>query len=263
MTTVGVFSARADGATSVAIGLAAALAARARTLLVDLNLDNPEVATILDLDPEIGIFDLAYKAQLAPVDRDELEQHSGFRDRIAVLPGIHRRDDVPRITPHFISGLLDAALQRFEHVVIDLGRLPSSLGDATGSGRLLWVVTPTPRGTAALERRYWEAERQGELWLKKASIVVNRHNECAFAGFERYAGEEYGLSTAGSLPDAPDYWTRVDLQHSVQALNVAETHIADPRYEKHHGPQALATRRAFETLAGSLAPSELTAAEKA
>jgi hypothetical protein len=263
MTTVGVFSARADGATSVAIGLAAVLAARARTLLVDLNLDNPEVATILDLDPEIGIFDLAYKAQLAPVDRDELEQHSGFRDRIAVLPGIHRRDDVPRITPHFISGLLDAALRRFEHVVIDLGRLPSSLGDATGSGRLLWVVTPTPRGTAALERRYWEAERQGEEWLKKASIVVNRDNERAFAGFERYAGEEYGLSTAGCLPDAPDYWTRVDLQHSVQALNVAETHIADPRYEKHHGPQALATRRAFETLAESLAPLELTAAERA
>ena len=114
--------------------------------------------------------------------------------------------------------------------------------------RLLWVVTPTPRGTAALERRYWEAERRGEEWLKKASIVVNRHNERAFAGFERYADEEYGLSTAGSIPDAPDYWTRVDLQHSVQALNVAETHTADPRYEKHHGPQALTTRRAFEAL---------------
>ena len=263
MTTVGVFSARADGATSVAIGLAAVLAARARTLLIDLNLDNPEVATILDLDPEVGIFDLAYKAQLAPVDRDELEQHSGFRDRIAVLPGIKHRDDARRITPHFISGLLDAALRRFEHVVIDLGRLPSSLGNAMGSGRLLWVVTPSPRGTAALERRYGEAEREGEEWLKKASIVVNRHNERAFAGFERYAGEEYRLFTVGSLPDAPDYWTHVDLLHSVEALNVAETHTADPRYEKHHGPQALTTRRAFEALAESLAPLELTSAERA
>ena len=262
MTTIGVFSARADGATSVAIGLAAVLAARARTLLIDLNLDNPEVATILDLDPEIGIFDLAYKAQLAPVDRDELEQHTGFRDRIAVLPGIKHRDDARRITGHFMSGLLEAASRRFEHVVIDLGRMPSSLGDAADSGRLLWVVTPSPRGTAALERRYWEAERRGEEWLKKASIVVNRNNERAFAGFERYAAEEYGLSTAGSLPDAPDFWTRVDLQHSAQALNVAETHTADPRYEKHHGPQALTTRRAFETLAESLAPLELTAAER-
>src|SRR4029077_15291001 len=130
VTPIGVFSARADGATSVAIGLAAVLAAGARTLLIDLNLDNPEVATILDLDPEVGIFDLAYKAQLAPVDRDELDQHTGFRDRIAVLPGVNRRDDVGRITPHFLAGLLDAASRRFEHVVIDLGRLPSSLASA-------------------------------------------------------------------------------------------------------------------------------------
>lgn len=262
MTTVGVFSARADGATSVAIGLAAVLAARARTLLIDLNLDNPEVATTLDVDPEVGIFDLAYKAQLAPVDRDELEQHTGFRDRIAVLPGIKHRDDARRISAHFILGLLNAALQRFEHVVIDLGRQPSSLGDAMDSVRLIWVATPTPRGTAALERRYWEAERQGEEWLKKASIVVNRHNERAFAGFERYAGEEYGLSTAGSLPDAPDYWTHVDLQHSVEALNVAEIHAIDPRYEKQHSPQALTTRRAFEALAQSFAPLEVTPAER-
>ncbi len=263
MTAVGVFSARADGATAVAIGLAAVLAARARTLLIDLNLDNPEVAAILDLDPEIGIFDLAYKAQLAPVDRDELEQHTGFRDRIAVLPGIKHRDDTRRITGHFMSGLLDAASRRFEHVVIDLGRQPSSLGDAMGSVRLLWVVTPSPRGTAALERRYWEAERQGEEWFKKASIVVNRHNERAFIGFERYAGEEYALSTAGSLPDAPDYWTHVDLQHSVGALNVAEIHVTDPRYERQHGPEAVMTRRAFEVLAESLAPLELTSAERA
>ena len=114
-----------------------------------------------------------------------------------------------------------------------------------------------------MERRYWEAERQGEEWLRKASIVVNRHNERAFAGFGRYAGEEYGLSTVGILPDAPDYWTRVDLQHSVEALNVAEVHTADPRYEKQHGSQALATRRAFEVLAESLAPLELASAERA
>ena len=261
MTTFGVFAARADGATTVAVGLAAALATRSRTLLVDLNLDNPEVATILDLDPEVGIYDLAYKAQLAPVDRDELEQHTGYRDRIAVLPGVSHKDDVGRITPHFLTGLLEAAARRYENVVIDLGRTPELLAAADEGMRLVWVVTPTPRGTAALERRYWEAERGGAAWLKRPALVVNRYGERAFVGFERYAAGEYELSTAGTIPDAPDYWTRVDLQHSVEALNIAETHTADPRYEKHHGPQALATRRAFEALAESLAPIELAAAE--
>jgi hypothetical protein len=261
MTTFGVFSARADGATTVAIGLAAVLAAGSRTLLIDLNLDNPEVATILDLDPEIGIYDLAYKAQLAPVDRDELEQHTGYKDRIAVLAGVSRRDDVGRITAHFLTGLLDAAARRYDHVVIDLGRMPGLLAAAAEAMRLLWVVTPTPRGTAALERRYWEAEREGAAWLKRPALVVNRHSERAFIGFEIYAAGEYELSTAGTVPDATDYWMRVELGHSVEALNIAETHTADPRYEKHHGPQALATRRAFEALAGSLAPIELAATE--
>ena len=54
---------------------------------------------------------------------------------------------------------------------------------------------------------------------------------------------------------------RVELGHSVEALNIAETHTVDPRYEKHHGPQARATRRAFEALAESLAPIELAATE--
>ena len=261
MTTFGVFSARSDGATTVAVGLAAVLAGRSRTLLIDLNLDNPEVATIFDLDPEVGIYDLAYKAQLAPVDRDELEQHTGYRDRIAVLPGVSRRDDVGRITAHFLTGLLDAAARRYEHVVIDLGRMPGLLAAAAEAMRLLWVVTPTPRGTAALERRYWEAEREGAAWLKRPALVVNRHSERAFIGFERYAAGEYELSTEGIIPDAADYWMRVDLQHSVEALNIAETHTTDPRYEKHHGPQALATRRAFEALAESLAPIELAATE--
>jgi MinD superfamily P-loop ATPase len=261
MTTLGVFSARADGATTVAVGLAAVLAARSRTLLIDLNLDNPEIATILDLDPEVGIYDLAYKAQLAPVDRDELEEHTGYRDRIAVLPGVSRWDDVGRITPHFLTGLLDAATRRYEHVVIDLGRMPALLAAAAEAMRLLWVVTPTPRGTAALERRYWEAEREGAAWLKRPALVVNRHSERAFIGFERYAAGEYEFSTAGTVPDAADYWMRVELGHSVEALNIAEAHTADPRYEKHHGAQALATRRAFEALAESLAPIELASAE--
>ncbi len=261
MTVLGVFSARADGATTVAIGLAAVMAAKARTLLIDLDLDNPEIATILDVDPEVGIFDLAYKAQLAPVERDELEQHTGVRDRIAVLPGINRRDDVDRITPHFLSGLIDAASRHFEHVVIDLGRMPT-LTAAVELDRLLWVVTPTARGTAALERRYWEAEREDAAWLKKAALVVNRHNGRAFTGFERYAADEYGLSTGGTLPETTDYWTRVDLQHSVDALNMAEIHTADPRYEKHHGAQALTARRAFDVLSESLTPVDLTAVER-
>ena len=206
MTTVGVFSARADGATTVAIGLAAVLAARARTLLIDLNLDNPEVATILDLDPEVGIFDLAYKAQLAPVDRDELEQHCGFRDRIAVVPGITRRDDVDRITAHFLSGLLDAASRRFEHVVIDLGRLPSSLATAASSapavGRHADAARYSSAGTALLGGR---ATRGGVA--ETASIVRQPPRRARLRRLRALRRRRVRAIDRGTLPDAPDYWT--------------------------------------------------------
>jgi len=54
-----VFSARADGATTIAVGMAAVLSARARTLLIDLNLDSPEIAPLLDLDASQNVFHLA------------------------------------------------------------------------------------------------------------------------------------------------------------------------------------------------------------
>lgn len=59
MAAIGVFSARADGATTIAVGMAAVLSARARTLLIDLNLDSPEIAPLLDLDASRNVFHLA------------------------------------------------------------------------------------------------------------------------------------------------------------------------------------------------------------
>src|ERR1700738_3186788 len=117
MPTLGIFSARADGATTVAVGLAACLSARARTLLVDLNLDCPEVAPLLDVGCSRTVYHLAYNAQLAPVSREALEEHIGWRDRLAVLAGITHPEHAERITDHFLSGLLDAASRSFEFVV--------------------------------------------------------------------------------------------------------------------------------------------------
>jgi len=141
----------------VAIGLAAVLAARSKTLLIDLNFDNPEIAPLLDVDPEFGVFDLAHNAQLAPVSDADLERRLGRRDGIAVLPGIGREEDVEHISDHFLAGLLQTATRRFDHVVIDLGRLRQGPRASVATGVLLWVATPTPLGMDALERHYWRS----------------------------------------------------------------------------------------------------------
>jgi hypothetical protein len=249
---VGVMSARADGATTVAVGLAAVLSARGKTLLIDLNFDNPEVAPLLDVDPEWGLFDLAHNAKLAPVSDSDLEQRLGRRDGLAVLPGISRDEDVERVTDHFLVGLFEAATRRFDHVVMDLGRIRNGPRPPLAKGVLLWVASPTPLGMDALERRYWRVEEHGHLWLRRTRLVINRHTDAALTGVEQYSLRQYDLSTAGVIPDGPDYWRRVQLTHSVSALNTPGTD--DPRYERHYGSEALPARRALEELAQQIVP---------
>ena len=252
MGVTGVFSARADGATTVALGLAAVLARDSRTLLLDLHHDSAEIAPLLDIETTAGIAQVAYNAQLAPVDADELEKHVAWRDGIAVLAGVRVPRLAERVTDHFLTGLLDAARHRFEEIVIDLGRVRGAgFPLALANARLLWVVRPTPLGMEALERWRGELSEGERQWLAKTAVVLNGVNALSLAGADRYVQEEHDLGVAGSIPDTPEYWARVQIQHSVRALNTADPE--HPRYRKAHGEEAAIAREAFEALAASLA----------
>src|SRR5947207_1499689 len=140
-----VFSARPDGATSVAVGLAAVLSQTSRVLVIDLCPHGPEVAPLLDVEDSPNVYELSFLARLSPVSATELESHVQWRDGLGVLAGIW-----PAAGPHeeitdvFVEGLVSAATSRFDHVVVDLGRRRPSLAPALASGPLLWVVTPSP-----------------------------------------------------------------------------------------------------------------------
>ena len=89
------------------------------------------------------------------------------------------------------------------------------------------------------------AERSAS-WLSTTRLVLNRVSERSLAGAERYLGEEYGLEVAASLLDTPEYWKRVELEHSARALSVANPD--HPRYLSAHGEQALKARKSIEAL---------------
>ena len=88
MATLGIFSARADGATTVAVGLAACLSARARTLLVDLNFDCPEVAPLLDTGCSKTIYHLAYNPHPPTAHPDERAGPPAGAHQRAAAPGV-------------------------------------------------------------------------------------------------------------------------------------------------------------------------------
>lgn len=248
---IGVFSARPDGATSVALGLAARLSANRRVLAVDLALDRPEIAPLLNLDESAGIQQLAWRSRLAPVNSADLAGHLQRSDRLAVLAASclspARRHE---ITDPFVDDLITAATPGFDHVVVDLGRvrpeLPASLARAT----LLWVVTPSPLGLAALERSTAQLDAADCRWRTAARVVLNRVTGRSWRTAGRFIEREYGMEAVGQVPMAADFWEAVEATHSLRPLS--EPVLEPAGYLRVNGTGALLTRRAFGQLAEAL-----------
>src|SRR5260370_1457440 len=139
---IAIVSARSDGATSLALGLGAVLGARHRTVLVDLNRDNAEIATFLNADESKSVYHLAYNAQLAAITEIELREHLQWQDGFAVLPGITDQRQAGQITPPFMGNLLQVLRTQFEVVLVDGGRPRQSLPSALSAGNVLSVVRP-------------------------------------------------------------------------------------------------------------------------
>src|SRR5436305_9867418 len=127
---IAIVSARSDGATSLALGLAAVMGARHRTVLLDLNRDNAEIATFLNADESKTLYHLAYNAQLAAITEIEMREHLQWQDGFAVLPGITDQRQAEQITPLFRANLLQARRKESEVVLVDGGRLRQSLPSA-------------------------------------------------------------------------------------------------------------------------------------
>ncbi len=243
---ISVVSARADGATTVSLGLAAVLGARSRTVLVDLNLENRDVAPFLDLEETKTVYHLAYGAQLAPIADEELLQHLQWHDGFAVLPGITHPHHREQITPHFVSSLLQALRGQFEHLVVDAGRIRPSLPDDAVAGTVLWVVSPRPLGMAAFDRAYRALEEANTPWLPQTHVVLSRMSADALAEVPNFIRTEYGLSVLAELPDCPRFWSRAELSHSLRALSVPMTDRS--RLARTYGEEALRLRSGLEAL---------------
>jgi MinD superfamily P-loop ATPase len=252
-----VFSARPDGATSVALGLAARLSEDRRVLAVDLSLERPEVAPLLNLDESSGMYQLACRSRLAAVSLGELDAHVQWRDGIAVLAATWLLPEQRQeITDRFIDDLMVAAASGFDHVVVDLGRPRPNLPSSIGNGTLLWVTAPTPLGLAALDRSIGQLELLGWGWRSAARVVLNRVSGRSWRGVDRFIEREYRMEVAGQLPLAPEFWESVETTHSLQALRVPMPEPA--RFLRAHGSDALITRRALGQLKDVLSKARQT-----
>src|SRR5579859_2943508 len=169
MTVVSVISARPDGATSIAVGLAGVLSRTGHVLIADLCEHGPEVAPLLDVEDSPNVRALGLMARLTPVGAGDLDAAVQWRDGIGVLAGPPTRAGRGETVPDgFVESLLIAAASRFDHVVVDLGRPRPDLSVSLAGGALLWVVAPGPLGMAALDHAVASLEEHEARWMPRA-----------------------------------------------------------------------------------------------
>jgi hypothetical protein len=254
----GVVSARPDGATAVAIALAARLSATYRTLLVDLNLERPEIGPLLDLSGSSTVHHLAHNAKLGPIHTSELTEALVWRDGLACLAGVTRGVDATVVTDLFVSGLLEAASAGFDQVVLDLGRLRPDLLAAPALDHLLCAVSPSPLGLWAFDRAWRAIDVEAVGWRSSVMPVLTRVSGSTLDGVDHYLELETGLRVVARLPRCDSLFERLEYRHGLRDLLAPADEEA--RFSKAFGADVLAFRRAVDELAAGVAAIEGAAA---
>jgi pilus assembly protein CpaE len=194
----------APGTTTVAIGLAAALAGSKRgVVLVDGDLRGGAVGPYLDLDPRRGLSGLS----VGPTDKpegvlDELQDGPGF----SILTGIERPEAQERVTPARIAGTVSALQEHFDVIFIDAGETISGITSAVGAAflrsaeRVLLVTTADLIGlwNARASLRF-VTESLG-IPPEAVSAVVNRRNGSAEYGAPEVE-RALGIRVVAAIPE--------------------------------------------------------------
>ncbi len=196
----------APGATTVAIGLAAALGSRGQSvLLIDADLRGGSIGPYLDLDPRRGLSGLSVGQSDRPEHvLDELQDGPGF----SVLTGIERPEARERLTPERIAAAVSGLQERFDVVLIDGGETLSGVTSAVGAAflrsaeRVLLVTTADLLGL-------WNARASLRFLTESLSVppeavsaVVNRRTARDQYG-EHEVERALGISVVAAIPEDP------------------------------------------------------------
>lgn len=246
----GIVSARPDGATALAISLAARLSTAERTLLIDLNLDRPEIGALLDLSAGTTLHHLAHNSKLGPVSASELAGAVVWRDGLACLAGVSAASDAVLVTELFVGGLLEAAARDFDRVVLDLGRVRADLVAASAVDDLLCAVRPSPMGLWAFDRTWRELDVEAIAWRGALRPVLNRVDDRALDGVDRYIELESSLRISGRLPECRALFEAIEYHHALRELLAPD--IDARRFVKVFGGDVLAYRNSVDQLAATL-----------
>jgi pilus assembly protein CpaE len=209
--TVSVYSPKGGvGVTTVAINLAVCLAERSdRTLLMELDTRNSDLATFLDLRPTYSVLDAFENIERLDESflRGILVRHASG---LWVLPGPQRMERTP-IQAEWVRAGLEIVRSHFDHIVLDLRHDmdPGTIAALEASDLILFLTTlnvsALRSGNAALA-----AFRHLGIDLQRVKVVVMRED----------TGEDVTVKHARETLGLPVYWkTPSDYPEVIASIN--------------------------------------------
>ncbi|MFV1999585.1 MAG: CpaE family protein [Acidimicrobiia bacterium] len=132
----------APGCTEVALAYSLARAISRATVLIDMDLDAPSIAVRLGLAPRPDIADAASSVRVdGGIDASAIRTY----EAVSVITGSHRPGQ-PGISAIMTQGVLDAARNEFEEVVVDLGAIQPGNDIVAEASRAIVVIDASAIG---------------------------------------------------------------------------------------------------------------------
>lgn len=198
------------GTTTLAVHLAAELAAIHRVLLIDLDLGMGDVAPMMDLTSRDSIADLVARA-----DRLDERMLTGavvvHRSKVNVLTTPDDMEAIGEVKADDIYSILNVAAQAYQWVIVDCGTFHNEpLALALNVSDIVVLVT-TPDVTAVRDA-YRRIRSFAPMGIEKSRVrlVVNRWHKAAYVSKKDIA-QNLGIPVAATISDDP--------RHMEQAVN--------------------------------------------
>lgn len=213
------------GSTTVACNVAASLAAKSKTCLIDLDLIRGGVSSYFDTRTRYTIADLMDPA--AKLDKQLLDNALALhrKSNVAILARPELPEDALRVTQAGIARLFSVVGRVFDHVVVDSLMSIDPLYSATiQNADLNVIVMQLNVPSAKNAERFVGALRRMGIESSKLRIVVNRFVK---KGWDIEPGEverALGLKITWMVPN--------DFKNAIAAINYGEpVVIRAPRSE--------------------------------
>ncbi len=203
------------GSTTIACNIAASLAQKAKTVIVDMDLARGGVAGQFDARPRYTLADIMQQSE--QVDRQVLDTTLTLHQpsKLSILARPELPEDCQRVTQAGVARLLGVLGRMFEYVVVDSTmNVDPITSTVISQASINLIVMQLNVPSAKNAERFVGAMRRMGVESSKIKIVVNRYVKKGWDIEPEEVEKSLGLKLAWMVPN--------DFKNAIAAINYGE-----------------------------------------